>query len=251
MKVETFIRPLTLFESHKNSSLHECLDQAILSINSHNSILNLFSDAVLVKDVQSNFIGCNNKLAKITGFTDSNEIVGKSDSDMIWSTGGLHQDFLHRDNKLNKGFHQLNIGRYLYKDGLKTMMIRRFPLYRGDIIVGNITMLKELVKPRLHNIIDHAYEMGFNLNDNKVIDKIDQMFCAQPRLANINLTTREYQVIYHWVRGASADAIARRLNISIDRAKQIQAKIRLKFNCDTKEQLLLTVIDSGFIDRLR
>ncbi|MHC0448632.1 MAG: hypothetical protein ACRY3E_00825 [Candidatus Lariskella arthropodorum] len=153
-------KPLTLFQSKKESSLHEASVQPIFDVDSilqDQDLFNSISGMVVIKDLYSRLIKCNRSLSINAGLSKPEDIYLKSDLDMIWNEGNLTPSFLAKDKVINNGMSQLNIGRYLYKDGFKTLLIRRFPIFKHKAIAGNITILHEVSEPTVEK--NHSSEL--------------------------------------------------------------------------------------------
>lgn len=250
----SLVKPITLFQSEKENSLHESFSQSLLldykTIINDQVLLNHISDAVVLKNINSQFIGCNNKLALISGLDSPDQIVMKNDTMMIWGTGGLTPSFLSKDRLINRGITQLNIGRYMYNNGCETMLIRRFPLFYNQCVVGNMTILKNVSNMSLFKIMQSAYEMGVVINSNNIIETIDEQIVSHHTLNNFNLTIDEKKILYHLVRHATSKMIGLRLSTPYKTIEKRIKRLQNKFDCNNTCELVEKVFNLGIIKDL-
>ncbi|WP_440683682.1 hypothetical protein [Cysteiniphilum halobium] len=246
-------KPITLFQSEKKCSLHETTDQLISDFKSvyySNELINSVTDMIVIKNLNSRLIRCNRALSINAGLNDPDDIYMKTDLDMVWNEGNLTPSFLEKDKLINSGVSQLNIGRYRYKDGLKTLLIKRFPVFKNKTIVANITILHEIADTTIKKIIDQAYVLGVKLDNQMIIDKIEQQFSREDQLEKFNLTVREKEVLFWFIRLDSAKAVACKLYKSHHTIYDTIERLKKKLKVNNANELREKVFDTGLIHDL-
>lgn len=246
-------KPITLFQTAKKSSLHETSDQLISDFESvycEDELINSITDMIVVKDLNSRLIKCNRALSMNAGLSNPRDIYMKTDLDMIWSDGNLTPSFLTKDKMINSGISQLNIGRYKYKSGYKTLLIKRFPVYKNGFIISNITILHEIFEVTTQKIIDQAYVMGVTLDDELIIDKIEHQFSRKDQLEQYNLTVKEKEVLFWFTRLDSAKAVALKMYKSHHTIYDTIERLKKKLKVNNNNQLREKVFDTGLIYEL-
>ncbi|MBK2124876.1 LuxR C-terminal-related transcriptional regulator [Fangia hongkongensis] len=246
-------KPITLFQSEGKSTLHEVTDQLLLNcdeIYNNTQFIDSISDLIVIKDVNSRLTKCNRALSVSAGLDSPDDIFMKTDFDMIWNEGNLAPSFLQKDRLINQGVTQLNLGRYKYSSGLKTVMIKRFPIYKNGIIVGNITILTEIKNFSMKEICDQAYLFGVNISDQQVLEEIENQFVENSPIDKYELSEKEIEVLYWSVRGKSAREIAELACKSYytvyDTQERIKKKMGVKLMSDVKD----IAFDTGIINEL-
>lgn len=246
-------KPITLFQSEKKSSLHETTDQSVLDFKTvyyNDELINSVTDMIVIKNIHSRLIKCNRALSINAGLNSPDDIYMKTDLDMVWNEGNLTPSFLEKDKLINSGVSQLNIGRYRYNDGLKTLLIKRFPVFEKKHIVSNVTILHEIIDTNIQKIIDQAYVLGVKLDDQMTIDKIELQFCRQDRLELYNLTAREKEVLFWFIRLDSAKAVAFKLHKSHHTIYDTIERLKKKLSVNNANELREKVFDTGLINDL-
>lgn len=181
-------------------------------------ILTSFTDSyVFWKDLNSRFLGCNQKFLASTGRNTQQNFVESSDYDMPWAQ--KYADIYIKDdqNVMETGIPRINYKElHQQLDGtIKTVLVSKIPLY------DEYKQVKGL--------------LGFYID-----------ISIQEIFTTIRLSKRQMECLFYLVRGMSAKQIARKLNLSNRTVEDYLENLKLKFDCTHRSDLVIKAIEMGF-----
>lgn len=195
-------------------------------------ILNGIDIYLFAKDRHGKYIFANDNLARAAGMDSKEQMIGKTDYDLIWRE---QADFYRTGDK------RALDGRPLIKvpevqtqpDGIKEITTSKNVLCTAD---GNTV-----------GIIGYYIEnTGKVLIDKTgVYDPATRRICLGPRFNNEYLTEREIRIFYFVLLGFSASKIADKVYRSKKTVEYHIDHIKRKLQCKTLGDLIAVAIKSG------
>jgi DNA-binding CsgD family transcriptional regulator len=172
------------------------------------------------KDVGGKYLGANNKLASIVGFSAGNNLSGYTDNDLCWSESAS----IYRAN--DKHVMHLNAPRVAIEpgkifDGTDTKAVSyKLPLRsRNQKVIGVI---------------------GLSMPIDSFQLKADTQSSS---LNNMDLPARQRQCMYYLSKGMTIKEIACAMNLSPRTVGHYLERIKKKFNCHNRSQLIAKVFN--------
>ncbi len=213
-----------------------------------NDIVDNLPGLVWVKDRQLNYYACNNQLIAFTGLKDKDKIIGKSDFDLSWEKYAEY--YRQGDDPILKGKSITYLHPMQFPSGKEALILtRKTPIKNSfnDIvgIMGLVTYLPgtnriELIKKL--NQFDCALWGGRR--------DIQAQYILADNFNNLEISKREADCLFYLIRGKTAKEIAIILFISKRTVEKHLESIRIKFNCESKSQVISKAIEMGFVDYL-
>lgn len=195
-----------------------------------------------VKDLNSIFLYANKEYAKIVGIKNHEDIKGMSDYDMPSAIRNCADTFREQDKLVIAN-----------RKPIKTIYIHPF---FGEVWKVYIFTKTLFINNEQHVIgtIFHGIEVTndaiFNLNS-----VLTQTYSATGTLKNdlngpegTKITTRQLECLFYILRGKTIKEIARLLNISHRTVEVHLEQLKLKFNTQSKNQLINRAIEMGFLN---
>jgi PAS domain S-box-containing protein len=167
------------------------------------------------KDLHSVFLGCNYHFARAAGLYSPEEIIGKTDFDLIW--GESHAEYYQNgDQEVLAGLHKHNVIETQVRDDdqLVNILITKIPLLDTDgQMIGVIGSYSDL---------------------------IDINYCGMQKNMknNITLSPKQADCLVYVAMGMTAKQIAEAMNLSIRTVQHYIENIKVKLNCWTKSALI-------------
>lgn len=214
------------------------------------SILNQLPGYVIGMDTNNKFnFFVNERTADLIGYNDPNEVYERDINEMRCKAAEATDVIIEQNNQIIKE--------------LKTLKVLDIHPYRND----EVKMLLSQKSPFLDasnnpiGVLYHAIEITqqsfFNIssivanNDKKYHSKNNtnqRSYTISDSLNNKNLTDREMECLFYYIRGKTCKQLAAILSISKRTAEKHLANIKSKLNCFNKSQLIEYAIINNFID---
>jgi DNA-binding CsgD family transcriptional regulator len=195
-------------------------------------ILNDIDIYLFAKDRKGKYIFANDNLAYAAGMDSKEQMIGKTDYDLIWREQA--DVFRQGDKRTFDGNPHIKIPEVqIQPDGIKEIMTSKNILYnRNDTAVGIIGFYIE--------------NTGKVLVDKEgIYDPVKKRIYLGSVFNSEYLTRREIQVFYYVLLGLSARKIADRLFRSKRTIEYHIDKIKNKLQCDTRGDMVAIAIKSG------
>ena len=206
------------------------------------TMLQELPDLIFWKDINSVFLGCNMNFALLAGFQSPEDIVGKTDHDMGWSS--FADKYRKDDLYVMKGNSFSTIENiYNIDNKLSVLYIKKTPVYNDTKnIMGVFCFARILNKSRK---IGQDYKLDFNDSTFSGLISVDKD-CIQSFFWG--LSEIEANILYFYIRGYSAAQIGTLMARSKRTIEDHIQHIKEKTNCPNKLTLIELSISSGFIE---
>jgi DNA-binding CsgD family transcriptional regulator len=207
---------------------YKMLKESILN-NLSNLNINYFE-----KDIRLNYTGCNDSTAEYAGLDSPQQILNKSDYDLIWRDSSA-ESFRTTDHEVISGKPQINhLESIEVAGGMKDFLITKTTLLDdNDKVVGIIGC----------NICVSGFTLAkkegyFNLEEQRLY--LGKAFGDQ------NLTTRQLQVFKCILHAFTTPEIALYLKISTVTVRSTIRDLKNKLQCRSKAEIVLIAIKNGW-----
>lgn len=191
------------------------------------------------KDTQLRHLGCNANLAHALNLQNPEDIVGLKDSDFPILT---EQDCLyHFQNDQHVLLGETVNTVHLYKES--AYAITKKPLNdANNKIMGVIYHCQKIEKPNFFFRLSRA--------DKKCFPEIGSIrhYKMRPEHNPFNFSKREMECIFYLLRGKTTKQTSEILNLSKRTVDYYIENIKNKAGCRTKSELLITAIESGYME---
>lgn len=175
------------------------------------------------KDLNLKYRGCNTDFAHVAGINCVNQVIDKTDYDLIW--GDTHAD-LYR------------LGDLSVLDGIKQESIIE-PQYRADKTV-NILITKRTLLDKNKQIIGviGSYTEHRDVNYHSRYDVSNH---------NIPLSKQQAECLYYLAKGMTSKQIANEMDLSYRTVEHYVSDIKCKLKCRTRSELIDKALSINFI----
>ncbi|MBL0941549.1 MAG: helix-turn-helix transcriptional regulator [Alphaproteobacteria bacterium] len=186
------------------------------------------------RDLNNNFLGGNLMVAKLAGLRSSRKLEGLSDFNAPWSK--FAESYKQQDYDAYNGLIYKQLDPVMSADGFKVLTATKGPYYdkNGDVaaIVGLGVELtgKDIIE--IAHLIDS--ETPFSQGKSIIISNQNYVYAKCEK----KLTQRELECMFYLMRGRSYKRIAKILNISPRTVEEYITNVKLKFGCNTKDELI-------------
>ena len=202
-------------------------------------IVNALPGLCYWKDENSEYMGCNQSVARSLGMRDSTAIIGRKDINLPWAAEA--ENYLQFDAKVLEGSQVSMVEKiYLRDSDFCYAITRKNPIYNDDNeVVGIFGQAFLLSSPEVIDSIKDVYNNDRNIFDGVEISNY-QVLDKFP-----SLTQRETECLFYFLRKYSAKNIANHLGISARTVEQHIVSIKNKYQCATRASLLEFCFNNG------
>jgi DNA-binding CsgD family transcriptional regulator len=208
------------------------------TMNNTQAMLDQLPCAVGYKNLESIYTGGNDALARLMGYQKSTDIIGLRDYDVKHEMASLADCYIQQDQEVIVGPIQrhLDIGRYCHGD-IEIHLSTKKPVYddAGDI-VGTVYSVFQLEPMWLQSLYLISLE-----------EKGPLFYTIGTQHRDYNLSPRESQCLFYLIRSWSAKTIAKRLQLSPKTVEYYINRLKLKFSCKSRADLIDKLISLGFM----
>ena len=130
-------------------------------------------------------------------------------------------------------------------------MLKRFNHHVEKELEDVIAKLPLIIPTPEEQTLNHQYFQTLTPNTECQKTFVNETGLHYPKyneFANVKLSKRQKEIIHWYLLGKSEPDTAAILNLSVETIHDYFKRLKLKFNCYSKTQLLLKLIDGGFID---
>jgi DNA-binding CsgD family transcriptional regulator len=208
-------------------------------------IIDSLPGLILIKDVDSVYMDCNDEFSAMMKMKKSN-IISHSDYDFPWETYAPVYQQYDKDTLANTSL--TTLVPLLISDG--TILTSR--TYKKPILdeEGNAVGILGQANILVDNVLSKS------LYDTNQLDKKQTALSGySPKSYKVadyhehfKLSKRESECLFLMIRGKNSKEIGLFLNISSRTVEGHIENIKLKFNCNTKSELVAEAIEKGLID---
>ena len=196
------------------------------------------------KDLNSVFVYANDAYAKLIGFTQSNQCIGLSDSQMPSPTSRCAADFVRQDRYVIENKAQLKIlDIHPYPDGSwRAHIFTKTPwLDDNGQVQGTIFYGQELSNTAILEV-SHWICRATGLTSNETLAG------DTPPTSTLSskLTSRESEALFLLLYGKKPSYIAKIMKISIKTLESYVVRLRHKFGAHSKAHLIDLALEQGY-----
>lgn len=201
------------------------------------------------KRLNGEYMLVSDEFAQHAGFRDAKDFMSHNltDADLRCSASDLAQQFVEEDRKVFKNKRPyIALERLCYaNDNWRTLVGHKFPIFnqQGEVIVVGFS-LHDITEANL-SILSYDFleaNMQKNIGSQKQFTTL-----IDPEALYHELTGRQKEVIYHLLRGGTAKTIAKELSLSPSTVSDHIEKLKLKFKCCSKYELIGVLICKGLL----
>lgn len=186
---------------------------------------------IFAKDLQGRYLFCNEYFASVAGLDSPQQVVGKVDYDLCWPSE--QADFFRAaDQKVVHGESYINQYELILPKKIP-VIVTKTPIFNKEnrligIIGSSASFSNYLAAPMLKQ------KEGLFYLDSKTY-----------------LTQRELEVLKYTLLGYSNKRIAESLSISARTVETHLQNIKLKLQCNTRGELIITAVELGLFYLLK
>lgn len=183
-----------------------------------------------VKGLDGKFTSCSENVAELQGADSPQQIIGKSDSDLLWrDRAPLYaiEDQLAQAGRLVQNHQTQRTIR-----GVIQILVTKSPLYdRNERIVGTVGSSIDVTSLVWYKKFGH-------------LDEKNRLLLG-PTFSNQHLTPREVDTLRLILIGLPGSEIAKRLKLSKRTVESYIEAIKSKLQCRTKGDIVATCVQNG------
>lgn len=198
------------------------------------SVVQQFEVFLFGKDTKGNFLFCNDKFAEAAGLDSAEQIVGKSDYDLVWR----HQAHMFRagDERVLRGEVFTNIQEVMFQSKKKSdiLVCKQQLLDKTERVIGVIGSFVDITGQCIQKKSGH-YD-----------DKTGRFYLG-PAFDNASLSSQQFKTFKLILQGHSAQKIADNLKLSRRTVEAYIEAIKYKLQCATKGEIIAVAICSGLM----
>ncbi len=190
---------------------------------------------LLWKNLDSSYRLSNLNTAKIFGFKDVADIIGIMDYDIRCKAAENAHIWIAQDQQVidsRKKLNAIDVHSYA-NDEIKAVFYEKAPLVFDNHVVGVQCISHELDK-NFHRLLHEQL-----LKKNKVL----QTYYIVSRFTEFDLTVRESECLYFFMRGKSTNIIANTLSLSPRTVESHTERIKQKMQCKNKPEFVEKAIN--------
>lgn len=210
-------------------------------------LINQLPGITYFKDTQGRYLSASESLVKIAGMKQHQQFCGLTDPELPWIE---FADYFQQ------------IDRHVLKTKQQDFRIHKAPIVGGDIVTV-ITHKKPYITPEgttgllgsssfLENP-DRLARIEQRFKSDLSIDpelSITQDYVLIDKYENLNLSKRESECVYYYIRGYTAKQIAQRLTLSYRSIESYLDNVRNKLGTNNKIDMMLRVIETGCFNKV-
>lgn len=219
----------------------QVLDYSLTHILSHSPGL------VSWKNINSEYLGCNEEMVALSGLDSAKEIIGKRDEDVPWCFYNSNVETIRsEDNWALSGGTSFVVHKFFISGKKVISFLKKIPLIdKKNNIVGIVNYAKEIINPTVINIVHNLIQENIEV-DKELIDNIRDLFVDENN--NLHLAPREEECLYYLLRGMSSKEIGKMLNLSYRTIEFYLEKLKTKFSCRKTSQLIIKASELGYLN---
>lgn len=210
--------------------------------------VNQLPGMTLVMDSQSNFTYANDYTAKLFGYSTADSLIGKNAYGMLCPAVKCAEEFIQQDGYVRenrRALALLDIHQYATNEE-EIFITNKVPFMQKDKAVGSICHCTHLQPDFFGKIATCLIQ-----SDKKYYGKDKQKersYTIGEELAKHTLAKRELDCVFYLARGKTMKEIGKFLNISWRTVESYLMRIKLKWNCKTKGDIIDYAITHGYLN---
>jgi DNA-binding CsgD family transcriptional regulator len=212
---------------------------------STNALLAYLPGLVFYKNIDLIYLAATNYAARLCGFADNNQFSGHNDFELRCAAAESAQEFRDEDTKVIQTAKEIScLQIHQFADGkIHIFLLRKAPVKNTEgIVIGVCSIGNEVAEPGVGQAIFNLLELGkpaykniynltFEVNSNEIFNQ---------------LSAREAELTFYLIRGFTTKDISAFMDLSPRTVESYLETIKNKFNCNSKNELLLFCMHNGF-----
>jgi two-component system, OmpR family, aerobic respiration control sensor histidine kinase ArcB len=254
-------------EEELKKLLEEAKDKEIYSLK---KVVSLMPGNIYWMDKNCRYLGCNDNVANVLNLNSCDDIVGKSNADLIDSKSA---DDLNKVNQVVMSTGQeLNVEEIGFdsNNNPAIYLTRKVPLRDdNDQIIGvagisfDITKRKKMEEElraakekaeealRAKEIAEAESREKSKLLKNILEELKEERYYLSGEYQGVHLTQREAQCLVCLAHGHSIKQIGKKLDLSPRTVEVYLNRVKIKLKCTTKTELIAKAIECRFLEGIR
>ena len=218
------------------------------NVNFHLEILEQIPGMIVVMNEKSKFIYANNYTAKLFGYKNVDELLGNDAYDIRCRAVECADSFIQQDTYVVQNNHKLTmLDIHGYADHKETVFLaNKTPFIQNEKIVGSICQCTNLQPEFLGRIAGCLIKSDEKYY--KKSQKSERTYTVDNILTMSGLAKRELDCVFYILRGKTMKEIAKILNISWRTVESYVFRIKAKWNCETKKQIIEYGLLNGYLN---
>jgi DNA-binding CsgD family transcriptional regulator len=198
-------------------------------------------------DMQGKFIYANDTTAKCSGYDNHENFIGLTYEDMKCPAVELHESYSEQDTLSTESSAPIKIIAYLTYAGDETNLLlgtKSQLLDNSGNVCGVLTHAVDYKNNHLINL-SHLYT-----NNRKDITQGQLCFIVRDCLPCFNLSKKQAECLYFYIRGMTAKEIAEKLYVSRRTVEQHLIAIKRNLRCSTRSQIVEKCHENNFFNTI-
>ena len=212
-----------------------------MSITINNQFINALPGFIFYKDLDSHYLGCNEAMATLVGLDHCQNILGRTDFD-LFENAELASKYREDDRLV---LHKESITVIEETTGsngqqLQVLTTKSIIKSENNDPEGMLAQAFILSGTILNTLNNFSSEDKKQLPAHNESNRYDLCECFPM------LTVRESEVLFYFIRGYSANDIAKLFKRSIRTIEKHMEHIKTKLKCNNKKELIEKTFEIGF-----
>lgn len=215
-------------------------------------MLNIDKEALLMhlptcvfwKDMDYATLGGNIAFGKLAGISSLAKLEGLNDHNAPWSK---YAELYHKhDEDAYHGLIYSQLEPMMSHDGYQVMLTEKKPLIDSNGTICGIVGTAMKVDNSLLKAFVYELDKTTTLSKGSAVVIADETY-LEKRVNGAKLSKREIECLYYTLRGYTTKMIGQQLNVSYRTVQTHIEKIKVKFGCRLKSELISLAEDLGLM----
>lgn len=203
---------------------------------------------ISLRDCNSRFMFTNEYTARMLGYSGAEAMVGSNPRDYLCPVAGCADEFMRQDRYVTENKKELNVLAIMTLADSKQHICfgQKKPFILKGEVVGNISHYKEVKLTNLQQIIYLLMQSDGHYDGNTQ----DRTYAICHDGQAEGLSEREFECLFYLLRGRTFKEIADTLSLSSRTVESYINSIKMKWQCDSKGQVIDYAINHGLLSCL-
>jgi DNA-binding CsgD family transcriptional regulator len=190
---------------------------------------------MVIKDVNSKFLAISKLCANLVGFSELDDAIDITDYDLKCGASESADIFRALDKSaIDKKQTHMNISINRYADGNVHFHLGiKNPLINNDgKITGTSSLCLDMDRQSINNLLLYG-----TITDYNVAKSLGKTYSIDAPFQKYNLSKRESECLFYWLRGKTAKDIAAIMQLSPRTIETFLDRVKNKLGCFTKAEV--------------